>query len=81
MDGARRTYEKIVSQLTSKWSGDIYVMSFYMLGRIAEQTGETAKARGHYQKFLDLWKDADPEIPEVEDAKKRLAAVQGSSRR
>ena len=51
---------------------DIYAKAFYMLGKIAESKGEKAKAREHYNKFLELWKEADPGIPEVEDAKKRL---------
>jgi hypothetical protein len=38
-------------------------------------TGAKSKAVENYNKFLDLWKDADPGIAEVEDAKKRLAGL------
>jgi serine/threonine protein kinase/lipopolysaccharide biosynthesis regulator YciM len=75
MEKARQTYEKINFQLSSKWNGDVYVKSFFMLGRIAEQQGDKVEAADHYRKFLDLWKDADPGIREVEEAKKRLAAL------
>ena len=43
-----------------------------MLGKIFEQKG---KAIEHYEKFLDLWKDADPGLAEVEDAKKKVAGL------
>ena len=46
-----------------------------MLGKIFEQKGWKGKAIEHYQKFLDLWKDADPGLAEVEDAKKKVAGL------
>ena len=74
LDKACKEYEKI-TQLTSGkvgW-GNIYAKAYYMLGKIAEQQGDKARASRNYRKFLDLWKDADPGLPEVEDAKKRLS--------
>jgi serine/threonine protein kinase/Flp pilus assembly protein TadD len=56
--------------------GDIYAKAYYRLGRIAEKQGQTAAAAGHYRKFLTLWKDADPGLPEVADAKARLSKLQ-----
>ena len=34
-----------------------------------------AKASDNYEKFLSLWKDTDPGIAEVDDAKERLAEL------
>jgi eukaryotic-like serine/threonine-protein kinase len=31
--------------------------------------GDTAKAKAAYQDFLTLWKDADPDIPILKEAK------------
>ena len=45
-----------------------------MIGYLVK--GNKAKAIEHYEKFLDLWKDADPGIVEVEDAKDRLIKLQ-----
>ena len=49
-----------------------------MLGKIHEQQGDTAKAIEHYEKFLNLWKDADLGIAKVDDARERLAGLKGS---
>jgi hypothetical protein len=36
---------------------------------------DEAKAIEHYEKFLFLWKDADPGIAEVGEARKRVVGL------
>ena len=76
---AREEYEKVGGLTTGRISyGDIYAKAFYMLGKIAEQQGDKVRAITNYRKFLDLWKGADPGLPEVAEAKKRLAGLASS---
>jgi tetratricopeptide (TPR) repeat protein len=79
LEKSQEAYEGIISLSDSILSrGDIYAKSFYMLGKISEQKGWEGKAIEHYEKFLDLWKDADLGIAEVDDAMERLAGLKSS---
>jgi len=47
----------------------------YLLARLYDQTGAREKAVERYRKFLELWKTADKTMPELIDAKRRLATL------
>jgi Tfp pilus assembly protein PilF len=40
------------------------------------QQGDTSKAKAAYQDFLNLWKDADPDIPALTEAQSEYAKFQ-----
>ena len=76
LDKALEEYKRITTLTTGRDSyGDIYAKSFYMLGKIHEEQGDSGNAIENYERFLDIWKDADPGIAEVGDAQKRLAGL------
>ena len=46
------------------------------LGELYDTRGQRDPALRHYRAFIDLWKDADPELqPRVTDARQRVAAL------
>jgi serine/threonine protein kinase/tetratricopeptide (TPR) repeat protein len=53
-----------------------YVPAHVGLARAYALQGNTAKARKSYQDFLALWKDADPDIPILKQAKAEYAKLQ-----
>ena len=76
LEKAREEFEGIVALIGGRTNwGDLYALSYYRLGLIYDKLGNTAKARENYGKFLDLWKDADPGLPEVADARTKLAGL------
>jgi eukaryotic-like serine/threonine-protein kinase len=51
------------------------------LGELYESKGDRVKAADYYGRFLDLWKEADPELqPVVREVRERLAKLVGESR-
>ena len=56
-----------------------YPRSFYIRGKAYEEMGKPELAIENYEALLELWKDADEEIPERRDTIKRLAALKQGS--
>ena len=50
-------------------------LAHLQLGRAYVISGDTAKAKSAYQDFLTLWKDADPAVPILKDAKAEYAKL------
>ncbi len=56
--------------------------ALYHQGEILERRGRTAEARDRYTRFVDLWRDCDPEFREMrDDASRRLAHLTVASTR
>ena len=51
------------------------------LGELYEARNDRDNAIEYYNRFIELWKDADPELqPQLEDVRRRLAALVGETR-
>ena len=50
--------------------------TYRRLGELYEERGDTVRARDYYNRFVDLWKDADAELqPRVREVRARLAQL------
>jgi tetratricopeptide (TPR) repeat protein len=58
-----------------------YAGGHYEMGMVNEQTGQAGAALSELQKAIELWKNADPDLDELRQAKRHLAALEGVPRR
>jgi tetratricopeptide (TPR) repeat protein len=57
--------------------GYSFPRTFYLLGRSNEELGLQNQAIEAYSQFLGIWKEADEDLPELIDARKRSAVLSG----
>jgi eukaryotic-like serine/threonine-protein kinase len=72
---AAAEFQKILDHRGIVLNSPIGALTHLQIARAFTMQGEAAKARVAYQDFLTLWKDADPEIPILKQAKAEFAKL------
>ena len=72
---AAAEFQKIIDHPGVVVNEPIGALAHLGLGRAFAMSADTAKAKAAYQDFLALWKDADPDIPILKQAKAEYARL------
>jgi tetratricopeptide (TPR) repeat protein len=73
-DGAIAEYERLLDPEKTEFSL-VHPFSRLRLARLYEKKGKLRAAVKQYEKVLEVWKEADQGLTEVEEARRRLAAL------
>jgi serine/threonine protein kinase/tetratricopeptide (TPR) repeat protein len=73
LDGAIDAYRRLLTiDMTQKWTAVLEPRLVLQLARTLEKKGDRPAARQEYQRFLDLWQRADPDLPELAEARQKV---------
>lgn len=72
---AAAEFQKIIDHRGIVVSDPIGALAHLQLGRAYAISGENARAKTAYQDFLVLWRDADPDVPILKQAKAEYAKL------
>jgi eukaryotic-like serine/threonine-protein kinase len=75
-DQAAAEFQKIIDHSGVTENCVSGALAHLELGRAYAAAGDKTKARAAYKDFLTLWKDADPDIPVLKEAKSEFAKLQ-----
>jgi serine/threonine protein kinase/tetratricopeptide (TPR) repeat protein len=72
---AAEEFQKLLDNRGPLAFSPYWVLAHLGLARAYAMSGDTYKARAMYREFLVLWKDADPDIPVIKQAKEEYAKL------
>jgi tetratricopeptide (TPR) repeat protein/tRNA A-37 threonylcarbamoyl transferase component Bud32 len=82
IDKAISEYERLLTINPENQDRQLFHPKYhYRLARLYEEKGNSIKAIEQYEKFLEIWKNADEGLPEVSDARARVAKLKGTSKK
>jgi hypothetical protein len=73
---ATAEFQKILDHRGLVGLDPIGALAHLQLGRAFTLSGDKTKAKSAYQDFLMLWRDADPDVPILKQAKVEYAKLQ-----
>jgi tetratricopeptide (TPR) repeat protein len=81
---AAREYEQALENPHLRWEPyanfavpAVQVLEQFRLAQVYDHLDDTDRARHWYERFTEDWKNADPDIPELIEARKRLVELKG----
>ena len=75
--GAIAEYRKLLTPgIGQKWIAVLEPRYVLELARLLAESGDTAAAKKEYERFLELWKDADPGLTALKQARAGYARLQ-----
>jgi serine/threonine protein kinase/tetratricopeptide (TPR) repeat protein len=75
LKGAVEIYRKLLTpeDLGEKWPALLEPRFVLELAKLLDRIGDAAAAREQYRRFLEMWKEADPDLPELNEARRGIA--------
>jgi tetratricopeptide (TPR) repeat protein len=73
---AQQDLQKVLDLKSRNGPDVLFVAAQLELGRLFQKEGDVPKARIAYQNFFAAWKDADPDLPLLHEAKAEYAKLQ-----
>jgi tetratricopeptide (TPR) repeat protein len=72
---AAAEFQKVLDHRGIVFADPVGVLAHLELGRAYALAGDSAKAKSAYENFFALWKDADPDIPMLKQAKAECSGL------
>jgi tetratricopeptide (TPR) repeat protein len=72
---ATSEFQKIIDHRGVSPTSELYPLTLLAIARALEMSGDRMRSRDSYEIFLNLWKDADPDIPVLRQARSEYSKL------